>query len=97
MKLSSESLKTYKDSFPTKHIYLFNIFIPISQIFIAFPTKLEQLISRPKKIVLHSAIPALLRKESLTEVPNLEQLRTVDNKPTIRLKLIYSHSQNYSK
>ena len=65
-----------------KHIYPSNIFNPISQVLLAFLTKLEDLNNlRDEPKFLPSVIPTLHGLDSYFEVPNLEQLRSIKNNP----------------
>ena len=65
-----------------KHIYQSNIFLPISQVFLAFLAKLENLNNlTDESTFLPSAIQALQSKDSNFEVPNLGQLRSIENNP----------------
>ena len=64
-----------------KHIYRSKTFIPIPQVFLAFLAKLEELNNlTDDPTFLLPAIQALHSKHSYFEVPNLEQLRSIDNK-----------------
>ena len=58
------------------------MFIPISQVFLAFLTRLEELNNlTDQPIFLTSAIHALQIMDCYFEVPNLGQLRTFENNP----------------
>ena len=66
----------------TKHIYPSNIFLPISQVFLAFLSKIEEMNNAlDQPIFLPSAISELQSKESFFEIPNLEQLRQINDNP----------------
>ena len=66
----------------TKHIYPSNIFLPISQVFLAFLSKIEEMNNAlDQPIFLPSAISELQSKESYFEIPNLEQLRQINDNP----------------
>ena len=59
-----------------------NIFIPISQFSLLLLTKLDELNNiTDEPTFLPSAIHALQSKDSYFEVPNLEQLRSIENNP----------------
>ena len=65
-----------------KQIYPSNIFNPISQAFLAFLTKLEDLNNiTDEPNFLPSAIHTLHGMDSHFDVPNLEQLRSIETNP----------------
>ena len=65
-----------------KNIHPNNIQIPIAQVFTTFLNNLQEKNNLlPKHVFNPSSIQELLQKESLFDIPNIEQFRTIDNNP----------------
>ena len=72
---------THTDTF-RKNIYPNKIHIPIAQVFTTFLNHLQEKINLlPKHVFNPSSIQDLLQKESLFDLPNIEQFCTVENNP----------------
>ena len=75
------SLKNRSDTF-RKNIYPNNIYIPIAKVFTTFLNHLQENNNLLTKHVFNpSSIQDLLQKESLFNLPNIEQFRTIENNP----------------
>ena len=75
------SLATRSDTF-RKNIYPNNIYIPIANVFTTFLNHLQEKKNLlPKHVFNPSSIQDLLQKESLFDLPNIEQFRTIEKKP----------------
>ena len=65
-----------------KNIHPNNIQIPIAHVFTTFLNNLQEKNNLlPKHVFNPSSIQELLQKESLFDIPNIEQFRTVENNP----------------
>ena len=65
-----------------KNIHPNNIYIPIAKVFTTFLNNLQEKINLlPKHVFNPSSIQTLLQKVSLFDLPNIEQLRTIENNP----------------
>ena len=72
---------TRSDTF-RKNIHPNNIQIPIAHVFTTFLNNLQEKNNLlPKHVFNPSSIQELLQKESLFDIPNIEQFRTVENNP----------------
>ena len=72
---------THSDTFQ-KNIHPNNIQIPIAHVFTTFLNNLKEKNNLlPKHVFNPSSIQELLQKESLFDLPNIEQFRTVENNP----------------
>ena len=75
------SLKNRSDTF-RKNIYPNNIYIPIAKVFTTFLNHLQENNNLLTKHVFNpSSIQDLLQKESLFNLSNIEQFRTIENNP----------------
>ena len=75
------SLTNRSDTF-RKNIYPNNIHIPIAKVFTTFLNHLQENNNLLTKHVFNpSSIQDLLQKESLFNLPNIEQFRTIENNP----------------
>ena len=75
------SLTTRSDTF-RKNIYPNSIYIPIANVFTTFLNHLQEKNNLlPKHVFNPSSIQDLLQKESLFDLPNIEQFRTIENNP----------------
>ena len=72
---------TRSDTF-RKNIHPNNIQFPIAHVFTTFLNNLQEKNNLlPKHVFNPSSIQELLQKESLFDIPNIEQFRTVENNP----------------
>ena len=75
------SLKNRSDTF-RKNIYPNNIYIPIAKVFTTFLNHLQENNNLLTKHVFNpSSIQDLLQKESLFNLSNIEEFRTIENNP----------------
>ena len=65
-----------------KNIHSNGIYIPIANVFTTFLNNLQEKNDLlPKHVFNPSSIQTLLQKESLFDLPNIEQFRTIENNP----------------